>query len=158
MENDSLTYIKWYEDDEISIYFSGVPSVSVRYISPVTGIDETKSIKKYPFINKKDVGVKIIDYKKQKKYDFIIPKGYCFDGASIPRMFWRLIGANTDNMFLIPALVHDAICENHSHIDKDRQLSTKIFDKLLKVSNVGSFKRFLMKNSVAIYQTLLCDW
>ena len=38
-------------------------------------------------------------------YKFIIPKGFVFDGASIPRFLWVLL-APTGILF-IPALVHD---------------------------------------------------
>ena len=150
--------ILWYKDDKLVIYFNEMPNVAVRYVTPTSTKDEIKSIKKYPFINKEKLNVAIFDREKMKSYKFTIPKGYCFDGASIPRIFWRLIGPNTDNNFLIPALIHDALCENHSHLDYDRALSTNIFNALLYASGVGNFKRFLMKNSVACYQTLFCKW
>lgn len=114
--------------------------------------EERKSIERYPFINKKNLQVRLIDYKKDKTYNFEIPKGYCYDGASIPRLFWRIIGSNTDNRFLIPALIHDILCENHSFIDNDRKFSTEVFNALLEASEVNAFKRFLMKNSVDCFQ------
>lgn len=150
--------ILWYKDEKLSIFFNTMPNVAVRYVSPSATPEEKKSIKKYPFINKKDLYVEIVDYKKDKVYKFSIPKGYCYDGASIPRIFWRIIGSNTDNNFLIPALIHDVICENHSHLENDRALSTNVFNALLYTADVNSFKRFLMKNSVACFQTLFCKW
>lgn len=114
--------------------------------------EERKSIERYPFINKKNLQVRLVDYKKDKTYNFEIPKGYCYDGASIPRLFWRIIGSNTDNRFLIPALIHDILCENHSFIDNDRKFSTEVFNALLEASDVNAFKRFLMKNSVDCFQ------
>ena len=89
--------------------------------------------------------------------EFIIPKGYCFDGASIPRIFWRIIGPNTDNTFLVAAMVHDYLCENHSVIDNDRYLSTLIFNDLLEVGGVCKIKRWFMKHSVDNYQKF-CGW
>ena len=150
--------ILWYEDDTLKIGFSGMPHVCVRYIVPSATDDEMKSIKKFPFICKTELKVFIFDAIKQKEYKFTIPKGYCYDGASIPRLFWRLIGSNTDNSFLIPALIHDVLCENHNYIDNDRALSTRVFNALLTESKVNSVKRFLMKNSVATFQTLFCGW
>lgn len=114
--------------------------------------EERKSIERYPFINKKNLQVRLVNYKKDKTYNFEIPKGYCYDGASIPRLFWRIIGSNTDNRFLIPALIHDILCENHSFIDNDRKFSTEVFNALLEASEVNAFKRFLMKNSVDCFQ------
>lgn len=36
---------------------------------------------------------------------FVIPKGFKFDGASIPRIFWFLL--NPIGLLLIPGLIHD---------------------------------------------------
>jgi len=150
--------IQWFENDELCIKFSSTPLIGIRYILPSMGEEEAKSIKKYPFINKKILKIQLTDKVKSKIYDFEIPKGYCFDGASVPRFFWRVIGSNTDNKFLVPALVHDYLCENHFCIMNDRKLSTKVFDALLKVSGIGNIKRFFMKNSVDIFQKFFCHW
>lgn len=143
---------EYYSNNRVGIFFSENPHISIRYYIPSMTEDERKSIEKYPFINKKNLQVRLVDYKKEKTYNFEIPKGYCYDGASIPRLFWRIIGSNTDNRFLIPALVHDILCENHSYIDYDRKFSTEVFNALLEASEVNVFKRFLMKNSVDYFQ------
>ena len=149
--------IEWYKSDILSIFFDEIPHVGVRYVLPSSSELEKLSIKQYPFINRKALSVKLFDHIKGKSYGFNIPKGYCYDGASIPRLFWRLIGSNTDNSFLIPALIHDVLCENHQYVDNDREFSTKVFNALLEVSDVGKFKRFLMKNSVDLFQRF-CGW
>ena len=120
--------------------------------------EERKSVEKYPFICKKELKVCLKDYKKNKQYEFKIPKGYCYDGASIPRVFWRIVGSNTDNKFLIPALIHDVLCEHHEYVDNDRTFSTNVFNALLECSGICKFKRFFMKNSVACFQTAFCKW
>jgi len=149
---------EWYSDNKIGIFFNIVPCIGIRYATPSMTDKEIESIKKYPFINKKNLTVKLIDNKKQQTYVFDIPKGYCFDGASVPWLFRRIIGAPTDNSFLVAAMVHDVLCENHGFVNNDRAFSTLAFDSLLKVSEVSRFKRFLMKNSVDIFQALFCDW
>ena len=143
---------EYYSNNRVGIFFSENPHISIRYYIPSMTEDERKSIEKYPFINKKNLQVRLVDYKKDKTYNFEIPKGYCYDGASIPRLFWRIIGSNTDNRFLIPALIHDILCENHYFIDNDRKFSTEVFNALLEASDVNAFKRFLMKNSVDCFQ------
>lgn len=153
-----MTMINWYEDKNLAVSFSDVPHVCVRYILPTHTTEEKKSIEKYPFICKSELKVELVDKKKDKVYNFTIPKGYCYDGASIPRIFWRVVGANTDNHFLIAALVHDVLCENHNYVDNDRSFSTNVFNALLKISDVGACRRFFMKNSVACFQTLCCAW
>lgn len=144
--------ILWYEDDELAIEFGGVPHVCVRYVLPSSTPKEIESIKKYPFMNKTTLKVALIDKIKEDVYYFIIPKGYCYDGATVPRFFWRIIGPNTDNSFLIPALIHDVLCENHEYVNNDREFSSKVFNALLEVAEVPAFKRFLMKNSVDLFQ------
>lgn len=144
--------IEWYNDDELSIFFSGVPKVRPRIPLPSSSEEEIESMNKYPFINKRTLDVAIFDHMSKKIYKFTIPKGYLYDGATIPKFFWRIIGANTDNRFIVPAMIHDQLCEHHDYVDNDRKLSTKVFDALLKVSKVHPFKRFLMKHPMNIFQ------
>lgn len=150
-------YIQWFDDDELTIEFSDIPRVGIRYILPTATEQEKKSIKKYPFINKKALEVRLYDKEKEELYEFNIAKGYCYDGASVPKFFHRVIGANTDNKFLIGALVHDVLCENHNYVNNDRAFSSKVFNALLEVSDVNPFKRWLMKNSVDLFQRF-CNW
>ena len=150
--------MEWYSNKDAGIFFDDVPHVAIRYPLPSYTEEENKSIKKYPFINKKNLKVNLKDYKKYKKYSFTVPKGYCYDGASIPRLFWRIIGSNTDNRFLVPALIHDVLCEHHEYVDYDRKFSTEVFNALLEASGVYPLKRFCMKNSVDIFQKLFCKW
>lgn len=149
--------IEWFKNEKLGIYFSDVPRVCIRYVLPSSTESERKSIEKYPFMNKKELKVELHDYVKGKTYNFTIPKSYCYDGASIPRIFWRVIGSNTDNRFLISSLLHDSVCENHHYVDNDRKFSSEVFNALLEVSEVNPFKRFLMKNSVDLFQRF-CDW
>ncbi len=148
----------WYSDKKAGIFFNEMPLVGVRYSIPSMTKYEKKSVERYPFICRKGLKVCLKDYEKSRYYEFKIPKGYCYDGASVPRLFWRIIGSNTDNKFLIPALIHDVLCEHHEYINNDRAFSTNVFSALLKSSDINSFKRFLMKNSVAFYQTIFCKW
>lgn len=150
--------LEWYSNKYVSIFFDEIPCLGIRYILPSQTQEKKKSIKKYPFINKKPLKVRLKDNKKNKFYDFEIPKGYCFDGASVPRFFWRVIGPNSDNKFLVAAFIHDVLCENHHYVSFDRKFSTHVFNALLEASDVPAFKRFLMKNSVDIFQRFFCNW
>ena len=150
--------IEWYKSDKLSIFFSDTPHVCIRYVLPSSTEQEKKSIKKYPFINKKKFEVKLFDHVKKRSYGFEIPKSYCYDGASIPRVFWRLIGSPTDNNFLIAALIHDVLCEHHDYVQNDRKFSTEVFNALLEVSDVNKLKRWMMKHSVDCFQAIFCNW
>lgn len=149
--------IYWYEGDYVGIQFNETPHVCMRYATPSMTKEEKDDIYKYPFLNKKELKVRLIDYDKLKTYDFTIKKGYKWDGASIPRMFWRLIGAKTDSRFLIPSLIHDVLCENHDFVNHDRYFADKVFERLLYVSGVPAFNRWLMFHSVDNYQKF-CKW
>lgn len=146
--------IKWYKDKELSILFSIEPQIRVRYPHP-DFFD--KEVCNKPFLNKKEVEVVLEDFVNEKNYEFIIPEGYCWDGATIPRFFWRFIGSKTDNRFLIPSLVHDVLCENHSYVENNRYFSTIVFERLLYVSGVSGYKRWMMKHSVDNFQKF-CKW
>lgn len=149
--------LEWYKNKDVGVYFDNMPDIRIRYTAPGATKKEKESIKKYPFINNKNLAVSIFDYKNNKSYEFTIPKDYCFDGASIPRIFWRIIGSKTDNTFLVAAMVHDYLCENHNLIDNNRYLSTLVFNDLLEVGGVPAFKRWIMKHSVDNFQKF-CGW
>lgn len=144
--------ITWYSDNDITILFSEMPQPCIRFASPEMSDTEKKNVRLYPFLNRKDLGVELIDKKHDRVYSFTIPKGYKWDGASIPRLFWRLIGSKTDSAFLIPSLVHDVLCENHSYVGNDRYFADKVFERLLYVAGVSAFNRWLMFHSVEGYQ------
>lgn len=150
--------IVWYSDKEIAILFDKVPNVTMRYVTPFTTEEEKKEINKKPFICSSGLKVLIKDKIEQENHEIDIEKYYAWNGANIPRVFWRLMGSKTDNRFLIPSMIHDKLCENHDIIDNDRYLSTIIFERLLYVSKVNPFSRWLMKHSVDNYQKICGKW
>lgn len=142
--------LEWYIDEELKIEFNHNPNVTMCYPNPCYDKKLNRQIDSKPFLNKSDLKVRITYLGDE--YNFEIPKGYTWDGASIPRMFWRLIGSNTSPEFLIPSLIHDVLCEHHDYIDYDRYLSTIVLERLLYCSGVNPFKRWLMKHSVDNFQ------
>ena len=149
--------ICWYQDEEVEIKFSKIPNLKVRFATPDMTKEQINEINKKPFVCCEELDVILIDKIEQEKYYFSIPKGYTWDGASIPRLFWRLIGSKTDNRFLVPSLIHDVLCENHDYIDCDRYFSTIVFERLLCVSNVNPLSRWMIKHSVDNFQKF-CGW
>lgn len=149
--------LTWYEDDEMAIIFDKMPNVKMRYVAPFSSKEEKQEINKKPFICLDELKVTLIDKIELEEYKFTIPKDYCWNGANIPRIFWRLMGSMTDNRFLIPSLIHDTLCENHDYINNDRYFSTIVFERLLYVSKVNAFSRWLMKHSVDNFQKF-CNW
>jgi hypothetical protein len=149
--------IEWYSDDDVKIEFDIVPDVTIRYATPRSTKEETKQINKKPFINKKNLNVRLTDKIEGIVYEFEVPEDYTWDGASVPRFFWRIIGAKTDPRFLIPSMIHDVLCENHDYVDNDRYFATIVFERLLYVSKVNPLARWTVKHSVDNFQKF-CRW
>lgn len=150
--------IDWACDSYVLVAFDKEPFVQVRTIRPDMTKAEKRAIARYPFVCRKPLKVMIWDNTKLIQYDFEIKEGYCYDGASIPKIFWRLIGSNTDAEFLIPSLIHDVLCENHQYIDNDRELSSKVFRALLIASGVSELKANIMYSAVNTFQKFWGKW
>lgn len=150
--------IDWACDSYVLVSFDKEPFVFVRYAKPEMTAFEKRAIARYPFVCKKPLKVMIFDNKKFKQYDFSVKENYCWDGASIPRIFWRLIGSNTSSEFLIPSLIHDVLCENHQYIDNNRELSSRVFKALLIASGVSEFKANVMFTAVNTFQKIWGKW
>ena len=149
--------ICWYEDEELKIEFSKFPNLRIRYVMPLSSKEEISDINKKPFINLSELTVCLTNKVQQTVFEFLVPENYTWDGATIPRIFWRLIGSRTDNRFLIPSLIHDVLCENHDYVDNDRYFSTTVFERLLYVSKVNPLSRWVLKHSVDNFQKF-CGW
>lgn len=149
--------IRIYKDEDIEISFSELPKVDIRYILPWTLEEEAKDIRLKPFQCQNSFTVEVYEFDSDEEFSFTIPAGYKWDGATIPRFLWRLIGSNTDNSFLIPSCIHDMLCENHHLVDDRRNLSSKIFKALLISQGVGKFKAQTMYLAVDNFQKL-CGW
>lgn len=81
-----------------------------------------------------------------------IPVGYRFDGASIPKIAWAIIGAPFDPQFCLAACMHDWYCE-HSHEAGDYQarvIGDAVFFALLAKAKVPRWRRVLMYLAVRL--------
>lgn len=150
--------ISIYKSKDFDIGMTEKPIIEVRCPEDAKNEKERQEFIKKPFVCKNYLWILLFDHKKGRTYKILVKEGYAWDGASIPRFAWRLIGSPYESIFLRASLVHDKMCENKNNIGYDRAFSTNVFNALLERAGVGKFKRFLMKNSVACYQTLFCDW
>lgn len=76
-----------------------------------------------------------------------IPKGFKFDFASIPQIFWSWIGSPTGE-YGPAALIHDFCCEQENYpISK----ADKVFLEAMEVLKVPAWKRYIMYISVRIW-------
>jgi hypothetical protein len=70
-----------------------------------------------------------------------VEAGFLFDGASIPRLFWRVIGHPMMGRPLPAVVIHDALYASHL---TDREMADKMFLDLLARNAVPWVKRWTM--------------
>lgn len=67
--------------------------------------------------------------------------GFNYNGASIPRIFWSIIGSPYTGRYQVPALIHDLLYATEYF---DRKTCDDIFLFLMKEYGVGYLKRYSM--------------
>lgn len=85
-----------------------------------------------------------------------IPPGYAFDGASIPRLVWSIIGHPFDPTFTLAACVHDWYCEAATKRNdyQIRVIGDAVFFALLARAGVAKWKRTMLYAAVRMYSFL----
>ena len=147
----------------IGVSFSVIPDVRVRVINCDDSEDLKKNKKKYPFELYNLVNVRIET--TERNFSFSIFNGYTWNGADIPRFFWRIIGSRTDNDFLIASLIHDYLLEFKLYImdeilkkDLDkreyRRLTSLIFRHVIKEQGTNTIKANIMSWCVDVFQMI----
>ena len=81
----------------------------------------------------------------------IIPRGYIFDGASIPRCLWSLIGSPFEPDLMQAACVHDWYCEHTTGCYQSRVIGDAVFFYLLTRAGVPRWRRVLMYLGVRLH-------
>ena len=155
---DKILFLIWYDDEELAIYFSEIPDIRNKEIhKQYMSKEQIMYAKQKPLYCKNKLIVILKDKIKNKIYKFEIPENYDYDGASIPRFCWRIVGSKENIEFKIASLIHDYLCENHQVIDFDRYFSSKVLERLLYVGDCSNFRRWLMFHCVDNYQKF-CAW
>lgn len=83
-------------------------------------------------------------------FDVAIPKGYVSDGYSIPRLAWLLVGHPFGQEHLIPAFVHDYLCDTASTYQQ-RVIADAVFFCLMAKYDVPYWKRVVFYVSVRFW-------
>lgn len=78
---------------------------------------------------------------------FTIPGGWLFDGASIPKVFWDVVGRPTDKKFLLAAAIHDWMYQN----GLGRQLADDLFRIILMDNGVWCWRAATMWSAVRLF-------
>ena len=143
------------------VVFDIEPKVRVRVISSSDSRELAKEKKKFPFKLDNDVIVTV--FTNLRKFSFKIKRGYIWNGADIPRVLWKFIGASTDNAFLIASMIHDFMLDERVFIYKDvlkeamkiseyRRLTSLVFREILKDHHTGTIKANVMAGAVDWFQ------
>lgn len=148
--------VKFTKNNKIEIYASEKPYVCARAILPTYTDEEEKAILKRPFLNKRNVDF-FIHYKGEI-YMIHIPKGYAWDGATIPFGFRWILGGKGNPQFLVASMVHDKMCECKWLVNNDRYLSSLIFKELLLACGCEPIKASVMFHAVDNFQKLFGGW
>lgn len=67
----------------------------------------------------------------------VVPKGFQYDGASIPSVAWQLTNSPFHPDVMLPSLIHDWLFYNHQ---TDQETADEIFYKLLRKNGVNYLK------------------
>lgn len=78
-----------------------------------------------------------------------IPEGYIFDGASIPRWAWSIVGYPFEPDLIEAACVHDWYCDRATHYF-ERVIGDNVFLKLLADAGVPTWRRAIMYAAVRL--------
>ena len=144
------------DKEEIKIVSDTKPDVHNRLALPSIEEYELQDILKKPYISNKNTNF-FITY-KGTEYQVFIPKGYKWDGASIPFGFRWILGGMGNPEFLVASCVHDKMCECKWLVHYDRYLSSLIFKELLLACGCGKIKANIMFCAVDTFQKLVKGW
>ncbi len=147
----------------LDIIFDEKPDVRIRVIENSDNEEVIISKKQYPFKLYNSIKVKV--YTTKREFEFIIFEGYTWNGADIPRLFWRVIGSRTDNDFLIASMLHDYLLEFKVYMVQEvlnnkiskreyRRLTSLIFRHIIKEQGTNTIKANIMAWCVDIFQIL----
>ena len=89
--------------------------------------------------------------------DWSETEGESYDGASIPRWAWSIIGHPLEQQFRWASYWHDRLCEN-SRSWAERRLADAVLLVLLEQSGVAYWRRTAMWAAVRLYAWAWWSW
>ena len=112
-----------------------------------------------PFVLLNNIAYLSGKYEGSEVYRIVINKGYNWNGANIPRFFWRIIGSQYNPQFLPASMIHDWLCEHKDFIIKDGvKISSDIFKDILELYGVSKIKAWTMATAVRAFQATQKGW
>lgn len=135
----------WCLNSEVTIVSTNEPITQVLKPEPTDTKEQKEDKKSKPYINKRRV-IFIVSY-KDNEYIIPIKKNYRWNGTNC-------LGLQHLPCLLDASMVHDAICENHSLVNNNRQLSTIIFREIGIASGAWHWFMHVAYYVVDTYQKL----
>ena len=83
-------------------------------------------------------------------YKLSLPEGYSWDGASIPRPCWSVMGHPLESSVRLASLVHDWRCE-HARTGAERMVGDALFLELLEKAGLPRWRRIGMWVAVRVW-------
>ena len=83
-------------------------------------------------------------------YKISLSEGYSWDGATIPRVWWSIMGHPLKQEFRLASLVHDWRCE-HARTGAERMVGDALFLECLEQAGLPRWRRIGMWCAVRIY-------
>lgn len=85
-------------------------------------------------------------------YYIKLDKGFTSDGCTIPRFLWNIFGCPHTPKYLPASLIHDWLLCHPQSIERNRNLSSRIFRQVLLNEGVNKIKAEIMYLTVDIVQ------
>jgi hypothetical protein len=137
--------------NDLIINVSEMPNCDIRETYPKDSKELKDDKKRKPFILNNEVNINCIYYHKDNDilvsriiFDFHVDKDFTWDGATIPRLLWFIIGGKGSPEFLIASLFHDTVCQNKSILNGNRYLSSLILKEVLIACGTPLWKANIM--------------
>ena len=84
------------------------------------------------------------------EYRIAFTEGYSWDGATIPRLLWSLMGHPLQKELRLASLIHDWRCE-HARTGAERMVGDALFLELLEKAGLPRWRRIGMWVAVRVW-------
>lgn len=103
---------------------NGMPQI-MPLVMPTVGLPWYTKAKAMFYDTRAYVLVKDFIYIRQNGEKILVPKGFCTDFASVPRVFWPL-GLDPQGILMIPSIPHDFAYRHDFYLNENRE---KIYER-----------------------------
>ncbi|EAJ6150290.1 DUF1353 domain-containing protein [Campylobacter lari] len=86
--------------------------------------------------------------------NFIVPKGFISDGASVPRIFWSIYPPYKSEYFSA-AIVHDYLCQK-AYSKDDYKLADKVLKEAMIELGCSKVKTFIFYHACNTFHVVKC--